>query len=103
LDTFARHHSTNATNNQQNNVVEHLGKRLIHWSHALDGLNYESQAIQHEDNDSCKDDSHDKDDCRPNTDFNFLCCQKPLELKLGVVGQFASPVQVLQGNQDSLG
>jgi hypothetical protein len=59
LHTLTAHYATNAANNQQNNVVQHLGKRLVNWSHALDRLNHKGKAIQHEDNDTSEDDCYD--------------------------------------------
>jgi len=70
LYALSGHHPTNATNDQQNNVVEHFQIALVYRSHALDRLSYKSNTIEHEEYDTCQDYCDDKDDCRPNSDFD---------------------------------
>ena len=99
LHTFATHHATNATDNQQHNVVEHLGKGLVHWRHRLQWLSHEGQAVKHERYDSRQDERHDNDDKTPSPDFKFFSGQTRLVV---LVGQFVSPIQGRLSNQGNL-
>ena len=98
LHTFATHHATNATDNQQHNVVQHLGKCLVHWSHRLQRLCNECQAIQHEGYDASQDKRDYDNDKTPSPDFKFFSGQTTLRV---LVLQFSSPIQGLQDNLDS--
>lgn len=98
LDTLAAHYPTYTTNNQQNNVVQHLGICLIDRGHALDWLGYKGNRVQHEPDNTREDDSYDQDYSSPYPNFNLFTCQQAVEVVV-VVGQLASPEQGLQDNQ----
>jgi hypothetical protein len=101
LYTFAAHNATNATYNEQNDVIQHLGKGLVHRSHRLQWLYNKCQAVQHESNDASQNQRDNDNDKTPDTGFKFFSGQMTLRV-LVLVMQFASPIQGLQGNQGSL-
>ncbi len=72
-------------------VCPHLGKRLIDRRHALNGLNDKSEAIEHKHHYASKNESNEQDHNGPNSYFNFLLRQKPIDLEFVGVGQLVSP------------
>jgi hypothetical protein len=103
LHAFAAHHTTDTAYDQQHNVIEHFGKGLIHGGHGLQWLDNECQAIQHERHDASQDQRDNDYDETPDTGLKFFSGQTTLLVRVRVlVEQFASPIQVLQGNLGSL-
>ena len=100
LYALAAHDTTDTAYDEQHNVIEHLGKRLVHGGHGLQWLDYERQAVKHERYDARQDQRDDDYDKTPDAGFIFLSGQ-PRQRVL-VVAQFASPKQGLQGNLGSL-
>jgi hypothetical protein len=100
LYTFTAHHTTDTTDDQQHNVIEHLGKGLVHWSHRLQWLDDKRQAVQHEGHDASQDQRDNDYDETPDTGLKFFSGQTTLGVL--VVGQFVSPIQGLRGNLGSL-
>jgi len=100
LYALATHNSTNTTYDEEHDVVQHLGKGLVHGCHGFERLGHISQAIKHERHDASQDDCHHNNDEAPDADFKFFSGQKT-RLVLVLVEQFASPKQGLRGNLDS--
>jgi hypothetical protein len=102
LNALAAHHPTDTAYNEEDNVIKHLGKCLIHGGHGLQWLRHERQAIQHERYDTRQDERHDDNDETPSADFEFFSGQTTRRMLVGMlVEQFASPIQGLQDNPGS--
>jgi hypothetical protein len=100
LYTFTAHDTANTTHYEQHNIIEHLGKGLVHRGHRLQWLDDKRQAIKHERYDASQDQRDDDYDKTPDAGLVFLSGQPRQGVLL--VGQFASPKQGLQDNLDSL-
>jgi hypothetical protein len=101
LHALTTHHATNTAHNEQYDVIEHLGKSLIHRSHGLQWLNHEGQAVEHECYDASQDQGDNDYNETPDTGLKFFSGQTTLRMLI-VVRQFVSPKQGLQDNLDSL-
>jgi hypothetical protein len=100
LYAFAAHNTTDTTHYEQHNVIEHLGKRLVHGSHRLQRLNHIGQAVEHERYDAGQNKCYNNYNETPDTGLKFFSGQTTLWVLM--VGQFVSPIQGLRGNLGSL-